>query len=214
MFSQQDAHCACQRNLPQNAQGLGTVRVLTTNDLFRKIQCWKCRHDATALKSNWLRGLCFFLLQWSRTESGLNDTLRHLGANSFSRLPSTLLKSLRAIQAYAGAVKEIGDRDADAARDDETASAVKHQTVLDNPERLQAELPKPFWRTSTATENEQHAQNEKAEPEEYEQEKEQEEQKRNEGLGNGQEKEQEQEEDEKQDQVRTQENVKNKSRGL
>ena len=74
----------------------------------------------------------------------MNDALRHLGANSFSRLPSTLLKSLRAIQAYAGAVNGIGDRDADAATDDETASAVKHQIVWTTLKGYRRSFPNRF----------------------------------------------------------------------
>ena len=45
----------------------------------------------------------------------------------------------RAIQGYADAVNEIGDGDAEAAADDETARAVKHPNSLDNPEKLQTE---------------------------------------------------------------------------
>ncbi len=69
-----------------------------------------------------------------------------------------------AIQAYGDAVNEIGDRDAEAAADDETASAVKHPNGLDNPDKLQTESHQTV--SALPLKNEQHAQNEKAEPEE------------------------------------------------
>ncbi len=46
----------------------------------------------------------------------------------------------RAKQGYADAVNEIGDGNAEAAADDETASAVEHPLNLDHPVRLQTEL--------------------------------------------------------------------------
>ena len=46
----------------------------------------------------------------------------------------------RAIKGYSNAVSEIGDGDAEAAADDETANAVEHPINLDHPARLQTEL--------------------------------------------------------------------------
>ena len=94
----------------------------------------------------------------------LNDTRRRRSEKQLRGVPSSDASEVRAIETHANAVDEIGDRDAEAAADDETASAVKHPNGLDNPDKLQTESHHTV--SALPLKNEQHAQNEKAEPQE------------------------------------------------